>query len=431
MLRTGSGANIGDALSTAAEFTYDENTMSYPSVRVANSVGQVTVSTSTDHMGAVAVTTPSDQNPDDVDHQVFLSPGTKTDITVVVTAEDGTTTETYSVTIYRERRAGAESSDATLSSLSLSGAALSPAFASAKTSYNARAVHDTSKTTVSYMTSDIGAAIEIYGADATTGDIDTSSGTIDDDRAPGKQVNLDAGIPKVIYLVVTAEGPAAGQSADNTETYKITIYRENLPLSDNALLVPDDINNAADGLRLTVDGTDNAEAITTLVIPGTEGPSFVYATTERSYPSVRVVNLGFEDITVRTSTDHAGAVAVITPSDQMPDALNPGHQVLLRAGAKTDITVVVTAEDGTTTETYSVTIYRERRAGAESSDATLSSLSLSGAALSPAFAPARGVYIGTAGFSTSKTTVSYTTSDVGATVRISNPDADNPLTPAR
>ena len=41
----------------------------------------------------------------------FLRPGTKTNITVVVTAEDGTTTETYSVTIYRERRAGAESSD--------------------------------------------------------------------------------------------------------------------------------------------------------------------------------------------------------------------------------------------------------------------------------------------------------------------------------
>ena len=58
---------------------------------------------------------------------------------------------------------------------------------------------------------------------------------------------------------------------------------------------------------------------------------------------------------------HMGAMAVITPSDGRRDAGNPGHQVLLGAGTKTDITVVVTAEDGTTTETYSVTIYRERR----------------------------------------------------------------------
>ena len=96
------------------------------------------------------------------------------------------------------------------------------------------------------------------------------------------------------------------------------------------------------------------------------------------------------EVTVRTSTDHAGAMAVSTPSDQRPDSANPGHQVLLGAGAKTDITVVVTAEDGTTTETYSVTIYRQRRTGAESDDNTLSALSLSGVTLSPAFASGKG-----------------------------------------
>ena len=42
---------------------------------------------------------------------------------VEVTAEDGTTTDTYSVTIYRERRV--PSNDADLSALSLSGVTLS------------------------------------------------------------------------------------------------------------------------------------------------------------------------------------------------------------------------------------------------------------------------------------------------------------------
>ena len=407
-----SGDSNGPELAAAGGFTYSQNTMSYPNVRVESSVEQVTVSSSTDHTGAVAVTTPSDQNPGDTGHQVFLSPGTKTDITVVVTAEDGTNTETYSVTIYHERRSGAESSDATLSSLRLSGATLSPAFAPAKTSYNGRAVHDTSKTTVSYMTTDMGAMVRISDESGTPGTPETTART-DDDRAPGHQVSLTAGMSKVIYLVVTAEGDGPDDdSDDDTKRYKITLYRENLPLSDIALLDEDDATPP--GLQLMTAGTDGAAAIGTIT-----GFEFTYDEDTKSYSNVRVAN-SVSEVTVRTSTDHAGAVAVTTPPDQRPDSANPGHQVLLRAGAKTDITVVVTAEDGTTTETYSITIYRERRTGAESSDATLSSLRLSGATLSPAFASAKAVYTGTAGFSTNRTTVSYMTSDVGATVRISD-----------
>ena len=85
-----------------------------------------------------------------------------------------------------------------------------------------------------------------------------------------------------------------------------------------------------------------------------------------------------------------GAEAVITPSDQ--DSLITGHQVVLRSGAKTEITVVVTAEDGTTTDTYSVTIYRQRRV--LSDDANLSALSLSDVTLSPAFAASKISYTG-------------------------------------
>ena len=62
---------------------------------------------------------------------------------------------------------------------------------------------------------------------------------------------------------------------------------------------------------------------------------------------------------------------VITPSDQ--DSLSewsPDYSE--RLAAKTDITVDVTAEDGITTDTYSVTIYRERLD--TSDDADLSAL---------------------------------------------------------
>ena len=79
---------------------------------------------------------PSDQDAETTGHQVLLSAGEKTNITVVVTAEDRTTTDTYSVTIYRQRRV--LSDDADLSALSLSDVTLSPAFAASKISYTGR-----------------------------------------------------------------------------------------------------------------------------------------------------------------------------------------------------------------------------------------------------------------------------------------------------
>ena len=140
----------------------------------------------------------------------------------------------------------------------------------------------------------------------------------------------------------------------------------------------------------------------------------MYAVATKSYPNVRVDN-GVHVVTVDAMA-HPGAVTVITPSDQ--DSLTTGDQVILGAAAKTNITIEVTAEDGTTTNTYSVTIYRERRV--VSSDADLSALSLSGVTLSPAFDSAKDEYIGSAANSTQLTTVSYT-ADVGAqlvTIRI-------------
>ena len=115
---------------------------------MVNGVRTVTVVTNTTQLGAVAVITPSDQDTEADGHQVLLSPGAKTDITVKVTAEDGTTTETYSVTIYRARQT--PSSDADLSVLRLSGVTLSSSFDSDKTSYSGRAPYGTDETTVTY-----------------------------------------------------------------------------------------------------------------------------------------------------------------------------------------------------------------------------------------------------------------------------------------
>ena len=380
-------------------FTYAATTKSYPNVEAPNAVSAVTVGTSTADTGAVAVVTPADQDSVTTGHQVTLAAGAKTDITVVVTAEDGIAKETYKVTIYRNRVT--DSTDAKLSALSLSGVTLTPAFASGTVSYSGRAEYDTDKTTVSY-TADIGASVAIETLN-TEGDAGSGTAVTDaDPTADGVQVALTEGANTSFAVVVTAE------DATTEEDYIVKVYRENLSKSDNANLA------ATNGLVISDNGNDLAGA-----------DNFTYAATTKSYPNVRVAN-NVQTVTVKPTAAQPGATVAITPADQ--DSVSAGHQVILAAGAKTDISVVVTAEDETATETYSVTIYRARRVA--STDAKLSALSLSDVVLSPPFSPAKVTYTGQAAYSTQLTTVSYT-ADVGAqSVQMRNEANDDALADA-
>ena len=181
----------------------------------------------------------------------------------------------------------------------------------------------------------------------------------------------------VITVTVTAED-------GSTNTYTVTVYRENVVLSDNATLAT---------LALTAG---------TLVPFGPTGTNvddsavdFAPGTTEYT---ARVLsdNAAGEAVTVTwTSADTLGAQVDIKPADQ--NSLIGDSQVYLTAGENTVITVTVTAEDGST-NTYTVTVYRER--ATPSSDATLSALSLSGAGLEPVFDPERTEYTATAAYDT-------------------------------
>ena len=389
-LATANGLTLADG-TTPITFDFAPVNKSY-NVRVANGVDAVTVAANTTHMGAMAVITPSDQDSLTDGHQVLLAAGAKTNIMVEVTAEDGSATDTYNITVYRNRRVPVD--DADLLGLSLSDVTLSPEFASNKTSYMARAEYSTDKVTVSTMT-DVGATVArsavTDGGSPVTEDADAD--------ASGYQVVLTAGSNTVITVTVTAE------NTTTTKPYTVTVYRENLPPSDNALLAA--ANATPAGLTLNAGAADGT-ALTN------SDNSFEYAPDDMSYPNVRVGN-SVQMITVGATPAHLGAMRMITPADQ--DSLTPGHQVILGAGAKTDIMVEVTAEDGTTMETYSITVYRERRVLSDNAD--LSALELSGVTLAPVFDPEKDEYTGTAAYSTQMTTVS-TTTDIGArTVAIS------------
>ena len=83
----------------------------------------------------------------DDDGTVSLAVGSNV-ITIEVTAEDGQTTRTYTVTVTRAAAVTASSTDATLSALSLSGVDFGT-FARGTTSYSASVANGVTQTTVS------------------------------------------------------------------------------------------------------------------------------------------------------------------------------------------------------------------------------------------------------------------------------------------
>ena len=302
---------------------------------VANSVTETTVMASASDANAsveVKVNGVVDQ-----DGIVPLAVGADNVITVIVTAQNGETTQTYTVTVTR-----AGSSDASLSALSLSGVTLTPAFVSGTTAYTASVGHGVTETTVT-ATAVAGAAYEVK-----------LNGVVDEDGIVG----LVAGSGNVIAVVVTA------QDGETTRTYMVTVMRAG---SSDATLSALSLS----GVTLT--------------------PAFASGTT--AYTAS--VGHGVTETTV-TATAEAGAAYEI----KLNGVVDKDGVVGLVVGSGNVIVVVVTAGDGETTQTYMVTVTR-----AGSSDARLSALSLSGMMLSPTFASGTAAYTATVGHGVTETTV--------------------------
>ena len=134
----------------------------------------------------------------DQDGVVPLAVGAGNVIAVVVTAQDGESSQTYTVMVAR-----AGSADASLSALSLSGVTLAPAFAAGTTAYTASVANSVTETTVT-ATVAAGSAYEIK-----------LNGVVDQDGV----VALAVGSGNVIAVVVTA------QDGETTQTYSVTVTR--------------------------------------------------------------------------------------------------------------------------------------------------------------------------------------------------------------
>ena len=284
-----SGLTLSDVTLAFASTTTDYT------ASVANDVTQTTVTPTTNDDGATYAIKLGGVA--DADGTVPLAVGSNV-ITVEVTAEDGETTRTYTVTV--TRAAPPLSTDATLSSLALSDAPFT--FASDTTSYDVNVANGVDETTVTPTTNDGGATYAIKLGGVADGD-----GT----------VSLAVG-SNVITIEVTAE------DGETTKTYTVTVTRAEPPSTDATLK--------------------------SLALSGVNFGKFDPATTDYT---ASVAN-DADETTVTPTVNDGGASYVV----KLGGAVDEDATVELSVGANT-VSVVVTAEDGKTARTYTVTVNRD------------------------------------------------------------------------
>jgi uncharacterized repeat protein (TIGR02543 family) len=286
--------------------TFARGTTSY-TASVANSVSTVTITPTVNQVNATTVQYIGATGTTAFTGAIAVGSNV---IRTLVTAHDESTTSTYTVTVTRI------SNDATLSALVLSSGTPSPTFSSGTESYTASVGHSVTSITVTPTRTQGNATITVNGTAVTSG---SASGSI--------ALNVGS---NTITVVVTA------QDGSTTKSYSVDVTRAG-----------------------SADATLSSLALST----GTLSPTFSSGT--ESY-TVSVVN---SVTSVMVTPARTQANATITVNGTAVTSGSASGSISLNVGSNT-ITVVVTAQDGSTTKTYTVTVTRL------SNDATLSNTSV-------------------------------------------------------
>ncbi|WP_248928881.1 cadherin-like beta sandwich domain-containing protein [Paenibacillus hamazuiensis] len=385
------GGNTGPELSSNADLngltlssgelspSYASGTTAYTAT-VPNSVTSFTVtasvydskSTMTVNGNVVASGEPSGA--------IHLNVGNNT-ITIVVTAQNGTT-KTYTVTVTRAAEEGGNtgpelSSNADLSSLTLSSGELSPAFVPGTTAYTAAVPNSVTSITVTASVYDNKATMTVNGNAVASGE-------------PSGAIHLNVG-NNTITIVVTAQN-------STTKTYKVTVTRA----AEEGGNTGPELSSNADLNGLTLSSGELSPAF----VPGTTAYT---AAVPNSVTSFTVTASVYDS--KATMTVNGNAVASGEPSGAIH--LNVGNNA---------ITIVVTAQNSTT-KTYKVTVTRAAEEGGNtgpelSSNADLNGLTLSSGELSPAFVPGTTAYTATVPNSVTSFTVTASVYDSKATMTV-------------
>lgn len=375
---------------------------------------------------------------------VTVSPGQSKDVLIALTAQDGVTTKTYTVHITR-----AISSNANLSGIALTNGTLSPTFSSSTTAYTVALANTVTGTTVTPTKADSTATMLIDGSSVTN-----------------ETVTLNPGQSKDVTITIIA------QDGVTTKTYTVHITRaisSNANLSDiglsNGTLSPSFAANIteynatlANSTTGTVVSPVKADSSATLIMDGASVTSETVTLNPGQTKDVVIVLTAQDGVTVKTYTVHVKRIAsnnadlsgIMLSSGILSPAFNPNTTVYsvaliyaigginiipikndstatmlidganvasktltLDSGQTKDLVIALTAQDGVTTKTYTIHVTR-----AASSNADLSSFTLTSGVLSPTFAANTTSYSVTLSNTISSTTITASKTDSTATLRI-------------
>ena len=347
---------------------FDSATTEY-TVNVTHDVGEVTATWSENDGDATSEADPEDADDGTTGHQLELgAKGSDTDLTITVTAEDGTELE-YTITVRRPEEPVTD--DATLSNLTIGEGTLTPPFDPDITAYTVGVAYNIEEVTAGWDEAHDEATSEGDPADA-------------DDATDGHQVELgDKGEATTLTITVTAA------DGSTTEDYTVTVTR----------LFNDDVTLAS----LDVD-------------PGTLDPAFDGADTLSVYTSY--VAFDVDEVTVAWELSDTNATAAANLGDADPDT--EGHQIGLEdEGDTTDIAITVTAENGDSTRVYTLKVYREQ--GPPEDDATLSDLTVDHGELDPSFRPDDDSYSVDVTHDIEEIVITWTLADPNASTDLETP----------
>jgi gliding motility-associated-like protein len=217
----------------------------------------------------------------------------------VVTAQDGVTTDTYTLAVTR----AAASTNDNLSNIVLSKGTLAPAFASATTTYSSMETNGTTSITVTPTTADATATITVNGTAVVSG------------KASGA-ITLAVGTNAITTIVTAQDGVTK-------QTYTVNVIRPSTDAKLSALTLSS----------------------------GTLTPAF---NTNTIAYTASVTN-ATASIVVTPTIAAAGATITVNGTAVASGTASAG--IALAVGSNT-ITTVVTAQDGATTDTYTITVTR-------------------------------------------------------------------------
>jgi protocatechuate 3,4-dioxygenase beta subunit len=283
--------------------------------------------------------------------------------TVTVISADGTATRTYAVIVTRAN--GSVSADASLSALTISTGTLSPAFAPAITNYAVAVDNSVGVIVVTPIATSGAATITVNAIEVPSG-------------SASNALTLNVGV-NILTLVVTA------QDGVTMFTYTVAVTRAPASVSSDATL---------SGLQLSA---------------GSLSPGFSSGTLQYTAE----VNNTVVAVGVTATTTNAFASLTLNGVRITSGVASLAMPVAVGGNA---LTVVVTAQDGSTTVTYTVIVTRD--AAQVSTVATLSDLALSVGGLTPAFVAATGSYITTVPNSVAAISVTATTTSSAATLKV-------------